>query len=88
MTNIKLPPALKSVSADRLGDSRQITIIGGNGAGKSRFMDEMMSLCGDRAYCLNALSAFYAEREESTMPGSTPCTAVPYASRAICGPTP
>lgn len=70
MTNIKLPPALKSVSADRLGDSRQITIIGGNGAGKSRFMDEMMSLCSDRAYCLNALSAFYAEREESTMQGS------------------
>lgn len=29
-----------------------------------------MTLCGDRAYRLSALSAFYPEREESTMPGS------------------
>lgn len=50
--------------------SRQITIIGGNGAGKSRFMDEMMALSKDKAYCLNALSAFYPELEESMMPGS------------------
>lgn len=70
MNSIKLPPALHSVSRDKLEGSRQITIIGGNGAGKSRFMEEMMALCGDKSYYLSALSAFYAEREESTMPGS------------------
>ena len=70
MSSIILPPSTGQVSSDRLGDSRQITLIGANGAGKSRFMEEMMNLCGDRAYLLNALSAFYPEREESTMPGS------------------
>lgn len=33
-------------------------------------MDEMISLCGEKAYCLSALSAFYPEREESTLPNS------------------
>lgn len=69
MTELRLPPSLKSGS-NVMPDCRQITIIGANGAGKSRFMDEMMSLCGNRAYCLNAISAFFPEREESTMPGS------------------
>ena len=70
MNTIKLPPSVKPVEADIPGDPRQITLIGGNGAGKSLFMEEMMTLCGDRAYRLSALSAFYPEREESTMPGS------------------
>lgn len=70
MNQIKLPPSLRPVPRDGAGDSRQITVIGGNGAGKSRFMEEMTALCGERAYCLSALSAFYPERDESTMPGS------------------
>lgn len=70
MNTIKLPPSIRPVDRAGLGDSRQITLIGGNGAGKSLFMEEMMSLCGDKAYKLSALSAFYPEREESTMPGS------------------
>ena len=69
MTELRLPPSLKAGN-NVMPDCRQITIIGANGAGKSRFMDEMMSLCGNRAYCLNAISAFFPEREESTMPGS------------------
>ena len=70
MTTLHLPPSLKPVSDEKLKDLRQLTIIGGNGAGKSRFMDEMMNLCGDKAYCMNVLSAFYPERDESTMQGS------------------
>lgn len=70
VNRIILPPNTDRSHDGKLGDTRQLTIIGGNGAGKSRFMDEMISLCGDRAYCLSALSAFYAEREESTLPGS------------------
>lgn len=70
MSRIELPAPLQSEGASNASYTRQITIIGGNGAGKSRFMDEMMSLNGERSYCLNALSAFYPEREESTMPGS------------------
>jgi hypothetical protein len=69
MTELQLPPSQKERS-QVMTVGRQVTIIGANGAGKSRFMDEMMHLCGERAYCLNALSAFFPEREESTMPGS------------------
>lgn len=69
MTEILLPPSLKPGEV-KLPECRQVTIIGANGAGKSRFMEEMMNLCGDKAYTLNALSAFYPERDESTAPGS------------------
>lgn len=70
MNRIKLPPSIHPETRAYLGESRQLTIIGGNGAGKSRFMEEMINRCGEKAYCLSALSAFYAEREESTLPGS------------------
>lgn len=65
-----LPPSTRPVSADILKGTRQITLIGANGAGKTRFMEEMENLCGDKAYRLSALSAFYPEREESLRPGS------------------
>lgn len=70
MAQIHLPASQKTPALKSLADIRQLTIIGGNGAGKSLFMDEMIHLCGDKAFCLNALSAFYPEREESTLPGS------------------
>ena len=65
-----LPKRLKGNATNDFCDSRQITIIGGNGAGKSSFMEEMMELCGPRAYCLSALGAFFPSADESTMPGS------------------
>ena len=69
-TPIKLPPSLNNHQPHEIDDTRQITIIGANGAGKTRFMEEMTELCGDRAYCLSALSAFFPAREESMRPGS------------------
>lgn len=70
MNRIKLPQHTNPGYTGQLGNTRQLTIIGGNGAGKTLFMNEMISLFGDKAYCLSALSAFYAEREESTLPNS------------------
>lgn len=70
MTNIKLPPASSEIEEKGLGNSRQISIIGGHGAGKSTFMEKMVSLCGDKSYCLNAIAAFYPQKEVSTVPGS------------------
>ena len=70
MNAIRLPKSLQSGRESTIEDSRQITIIGGNGAGKTRFMEEMMEECGEKAYCLSAISAFYAEREESTRANS------------------
>lgn len=65
-----LPPSLHPVRGLRDGLGRSVSIIGANGSGKSRFMDEMTELCGDRAYCLDAIAACYPEQAESTRPGS------------------
>jgi hypothetical protein len=62
MMSGKEPPALPQ--------SRQITLIGANGSGKTRFMKELIKKCGDKAYCLSALSASFPERKQSTLKGS------------------
>ena len=67
---IKLPTHFSGRATPETGWTREITLIGANGAGKSRFMQEMVSLCGERAYCLSALSASFPKREESRRPGS------------------
>lgn len=70
MTSLTLPPLTGSRTAPELPDARQLSIIGGSGAGKTKFMEELIRLTGNRAYCLSALSAPYPEREESDRPGS------------------
>ena len=67
---IHLPPSVNPGSRPASISSNRIAIIGANGAGKSRFMDELAHLCEGRAYSLNALSAFYPELQESTTKGS------------------
>ncbi|MDE6576730.1 MAG: DUF4435 domain-containing protein, partial [Muribaculaceae bacterium] len=67
---LKLPALTLSREQPSLPDVRQITIIGGSAAGKSRFMEELTNINGDRAYCISAISAPFPEREESTRPGS------------------
>ncbi len=70
MRHIKLPPSVNEAKISELSGTRQITLIGANGAGKTRFMEEMTELNGDKSFCLSALSASFPEREESTRPGS------------------
>lgn len=69
-SEILIPPAIGGETRQLPRQARQITIIGANGAGKSRFMDEMIALCGRRAYVLSALSASFPEQEPSDMAGS------------------
>lgn len=69
-SEILLPPSTEGEKHLLPVHGGQITIIGGNGAGKSRFMDEMTSLCGERAYALSALSASFPGKEESNLKGS------------------
>ncbi len=70
MISLTLPPLTGSRKTPELPDARQLSIIGGSGAGKSKFMEELIRLNGDRAYCLSALSAPFPERVESERPGS------------------
>ncbi len=70
MSDVVLPPAFPGKEPSVIRNARQITLIGANGAGKSRFMQKMVSLCDNRSYCLSALSASFPERKESTRSGS------------------
>lgn len=65
MENLLLPG-----EGNRTVNARRITVVGGAGAGKSRFVQELVRLNSDRAYCLSAVSAPFAGRAESAMPGS------------------
>lgn len=70
MKSLVLPPLSDGRQAPTLPSASQLTIIGAAGAGKSKFMEALVKLTGDRAYCLSAVSAMFPEREESTQPGS------------------
>lgn len=70
MIEITLPKRIDGNPAPQLPNSRQITLIGANGSGKTRFMNDLISRCKSRAYILSALSAFYPEREQSQLKGS------------------
>lgn len=70
MTTLKLPPSKRQEVPTVLHDVRQVTIIGGSGAGKTRFMDKLMELTGDKTFCLSAVGAPFAERKESDRKGS------------------
>ena len=70
LKTIRLPKSLHAVKEPDGESIRRITIIGANGSGKTRFMDEMTELCGDNAFCMNVLSAFYPDKSESVRRGS------------------
>ena len=70
MQNLILPSLMGDKPMPKLPDGRQLTIIGGSGAGKTRFMENLMRLTGDRTYCLSAIKAPFPEREESRLKGS------------------
>ena len=70
--DIQLPLRIDGHAGSKLLETRQITIIGANGSGKSRFCDAMLKACGDKAYRLSALRALVPirERDEKPMTGS------------------
>lgn len=70
MIPFSLPPKIGGDPTPELPSSRQITLVGGNGAGKTRFMDELIRLVGDRAYSLSALRAGFPQKEMSAEKGS------------------
>ena len=67
---ITLPKRIDGTQPPKLPKSKQITLIGANGSGKTRFMDDLISRCTGKAYVLSAMKAFYPEREISTLEGS------------------
>lgn len=70
MRSLVLPSLSGGKKMPELPDGRQLTIIGGSGAGKTRFMEKMMELTGERTYCLSSIKAPFPERSESKLKGS------------------
>lgn len=69
-SEIILPRHILKDEEECLRTRGQITLVGSNGAGKTRFMREMMRLCGDRTFRLNPIGADLPELSEDLTPGS------------------
>lgn len=67
---LTLPPLMSGAEPPALPNFRQLTLIGANGAGKTRFMQRLIGLCSEVAYELSALQAFYPERHPSALRSS------------------
>lgn len=70
MQQIILPPPADGGPAPELPPFGQLTLIGANGSGKTRFMHSLVEGCGDSAYVLSALDAFYPDCGAAPRPGS------------------
>ncbi len=69
--DIRLPKRMDGHQPDVLIDSKQITIIGTNGAGKSRFCSALVDELGNKAYRISALKALFPTAPSAkVMPGS------------------
>ncbi len=69
--DIRLPKRMDGHQPDVLIDSKQITIIGTNGAGKSRFCSALVDELGDKAYRISALKALFPTAPSAkVLPGS------------------
>lgn len=63
---ITLPKRIDGKTPDTLPESRQFTIIGANGSGKSRFCSQLMTELGDKAYRISALKALFPSSTSGT----------------------
>ena len=74
---ITLPKRIKGAPLVLTGGKRQITVVGANGSGKTRFVDQMMRDLGDKAYYVSALDALSV----GVVAGNTNCVSKQYAER-------
>lgn len=68
---ILLPPDLSGQRLPLRRGIRHLTVIGANGAGKTRFSNYLAASLGKDAFRLSALKAIYAAGEPKNIPGTT-----------------
>ncbi|MEF9924421.1 MAG: DUF4435 domain-containing protein [Muribaculaceae bacterium] len=68
--DIQLPKRIDGAKAEVLHNVRQITVIGANGAGKTRFSKKILEGCGAKAFKLSALKAIFPETDKNYLAGS------------------
>ena len=57
--DLLLPNKINGSKGEILRDARQVTIIGANGAGKTRFVNKLVEQCGEFAFRISALRALF-----------------------------
>lgn len=70
---LQLPIRIDGHQGGTLHDTRQVTVIGANGSGKSRFCNAILTAAGNKAYRLSALKALFPIKklqQETATPGS------------------
>ena len=68
---IELPPHKTIGEAQFINNLRSLTIIGANGAGKSRFGDYVAHHCGNNVFNVSALKALYINTDNEAYTGSS-----------------
>ena len=69
--DIRLPKRMDGHQPEVLIESKQITVIGTNGSGKSRFCSALVDELGDKAYRISALKALFpSPASVKPLPGS------------------
>ena len=57
--DITLPKRIDGQQPVSLNGRQQITVVGANGSGKTRFVNRMIADLGNRAFTISALKALY-----------------------------
>ncbi len=68
---LQLPPHKDAQQRHSTGEIHSITIIGANGAGKSRFGDEIARSHGNHVFRISALKALYVNTQQEQVFGSS-----------------
>lgn len=61
---ITLPKRIDGKPSDSLNGRQQITVVGANGSGKTRFINRMIADLGGRAFTISALKALFPIKDE------------------------
>lgn len=68
--DLQLPNKIGGQAGDVLAGARQVTIIGANGSGKTRFCNWLLQQAGDRAFRISALRALFDTFKHTPLKGS------------------
>lgn len=68
--DILLPDRIDGKPARQLDNVKQITLIGANGSGKTRFAQWLVDKYKEKAYRISALKALFPSTEKNELPGS------------------
>lgn len=80
--DITLPKRTDGQPSPTLNSRQQITVVGANGSGKTRFLNKIIADLGDKAFAISALSALFPIRN-TTSPAQTITTCYNTALQSV-----